>query len=169
MQLLISDSNILIDLFVIDQIENMFKLPYKFAVPDILFDEELKLQHSDLLNFGLEVKSLSSETIAYAFELAERYPKPGRNDLFALALAQQEECSLLTGDMDLRNAAESEAIILYGTIWIIDHLVRHNLLSIVEARDAYQKMKELKRRIPWNIAYAHLDELENELKVLHLT
>lgn len=162
MQLLISDSNILIDLIVVDQIENMFKLPYSFGVPNILFDQELKKEHLNLLDLGLEIKNLSSHSVAYAFELAEIYPKPGRNDLFALALAKQESCPLLTGDLDLREAAEAEAVILYGTIWVIDHIVRQKLVSVNEARNIYEQMKEKKRRLPWTIAYAHLDEIEQE-------
>ena len=90
MQLLISDSNILIDLIVVDQIDNMFSLPYIFSVPDILFDQELKEEHSDLLKLGLNVMTLSMDTVAYAFELTDKYVKPGRNDLFALALAKQD-------------------------------------------------------------------------------
>ncbi len=163
MQLLISDSNILIDLIVVNQIENMFGLPYSFAVPDILFDEELKEEHSDLLELGLSVMTLKMETVAYAFELTDKYTKPGRNDLFALALAKQELCPLLTGDLDLRNAAESEAVILYGTIWVINQLVRHSLLCVDEARNIYIQMKEKKRRLPWAVAEAHLDEIEREL------
>ena len=164
MQLLISDSNVLIDLIVVNQIENMFSLPYSFAVPDILFDQELKEEHSDLLEIGLKIMPLKSDTVAYAFQLAEKYTKPGRNDLFALALAKQESCPILTGDLDLRNAAESESIILYGTVWVIDHLVLHRLLTINEAKSIYAEMRDKKRRLPWNIANAHLDEIENKLK-----
>jgi predicted nucleic acid-binding protein len=161
-QLLISDSNILIDFIVVDQIENMFRLPYSFAVPDILFVEELKKEHEDLLGLGLKVMSLKSEAIAYVGTLAEKYSKPGRNDLFALALAQQESCPLLTGDNDLRDAAEKEAVILYGTIWVMDHLVSNKLLGIDEAREVYSQMKEKKRRLPWDVAEAHLNELSKK-------
>lgn len=161
MQLLISDSNVLIDLIIVEQIENMFKLPYSFAVPDILFHEELKETHSDLLELGLEIKELSSETIIYSMKLMNKYRKPSRNDLFALALAKQESCPLLTGDNDLRTAAESEAVILCGTIWVMDNLIKNNLVTIEEARLLYQKMEDNKRRLPWAIAYAHLDEIES--------
>ena len=163
LQLLISDSNILIDLIVVDQIENMFNLPFSFAVPDILFDQELKEQHSGLEEMGLIIKSLSGESVAYSMTLAEMYPKPGRNDLFALALAKQESCPLITGDMDLRDAAHSEAVILYGTIWIVEQLVRHSFIDIEGARNLFNLMKEQKRRLPWDIADAHMNELEREL------
>lgn len=163
MQLLISDSNVLIDLIVINQIENMFKLPYSFVVPDILYHQELKKDHSDLLKLGLKMKTLSPETITYTMELMEKYNKPGRIDLFALALAKQETSPLITGDQDLRNAAEKEAVVLHGTIWIIEQLIVHKFITVDDARTFYLEMKEKKRRLPWKIANAHLEEIEKKL------
>ncbi|MCT7630955.1 PIN domain-containing protein [Aliarcobacter butzleri] len=163
MQLLISDSNVLIDLIVINQIDNMFKLPYSFIVPDILYDQELKNDHSNLLTKGLKIKKLSSETIMYSMELMEKYSKPGRNDLFALALAKQESSPLITGDQDLRDAAQKEAVVLYGTIWVIEELIAHNIITIDNAKGFYLEMKEKKRRLPWKIANAHLEEIEKNI------
>jgi len=48
MQLYISDANILIDLEVCGILSKMFELPYAFAIPDILYMEELEALHSDL-------------------------------------------------------------------------------------------------------------------------
>lgn len=163
MQLLISDSNILIDLIVVGHIETMFRLPYTFAVPDILYEEELKIHHSELLSYGLEIRSLSSEAMAYAFELSAKYTQPGTNDLFALALAKECSCPLLTGDGALRQAAENEAVVLFGTIWIVEHMVRQHLISIAEARELFETMREQKRRLPWEVARVHLNQLEIEL------
>ncbi|MFY9141279.1 PIN domain-containing protein [Sulfuricurvum sp.] len=163
MQLLISDSNILIDLIVVGHIGTMFQLPYTFAVPDILYEEELKIHHNELLSYGLEIRSLSSEAMAYAFELSAKYTQPGTNDLFALALAKECSCPLLTGDGALRQAAESEAVVLFGTIWIVEHMIRHRLITIEEGRELFVSMREKKRRLPWEVAKAHLNQLEIEL------
>lgn len=163
MQLLISDSNILIDLIVVGHIKTMFRLPYTFAVPDILYEEELKIHHSELLSYGLEIRTLSSEAMAYAFELSAKYTQPGTNDLFALALAKECSCPLLTGDGALRQAAESEAVVLFGTIWIVEHMIRNNLITIEEGRELFISMREKKRRLPWEVARAHLNQLEIEL------
>lgn len=164
MQLLISDSNVLIDLIVINQIDNMFKLPYSFIVPDILYDQELKNDHSDLLEKGLKIKELSSKTIIYSMGLMDKYDKPGRNDLFALALAKQESSPLITGDQDLRDAAEKEAVVLYGTIWVIEQLIVYKFITVDDARIFYLEMKEKKRRLPWKIANAQLEEIEKSYK-----
>ena len=42
MQLLISDANILIDMDDSGLLSSLFKLPYEFVTPDVLFEEELK-------------------------------------------------------------------------------------------------------------------------------
>ncbi len=162
MQLLISDANILIDMEEGLLIEPMFKLPYQFTIPDILFVEELEAKHEYLLGLGLSQSELAGETMAYAMELIPRYKNTSRNDCFALALAAQEECTLLTGDKALRNAAETEAVLVRGTLWLVGLMVRQGLIKIGEAREAYERMKVSGRRLPWPVVDAELNELENQ-------
>lgn len=126
-------------------------LPYAFAVPDILYYEELGDDHDNLLTYGLLVRSLSSETIKYIETIVPHYRKASKNDLFALALAKQEKCPLVTGDGVLRKAGEKEAVIILGTIWIVDELVKHDIINVDEAKKAYVMMKENMRRLPWDI------------------
>jgi len=163
MQVLISDANILIDMEEGELIEKMFKLPYIFSIPDILFYEEMEEDHQHLIGLGLRLDELSGETMTYGLELTEQYRKPSRNDCFALALAKQEHCPLLTGDRDLRTAAENEAVVVMGTIWVVTQLVRHRILRVDKARLAYVKMRDAGRRLPWAIAQEKLIELEREL------
>lgn len=162
MRLLISDTNILIDLEEGLLVEQLFKLPCEFCMPDILFEEELEKHHRHLIEEGLELGVLQSETMRYAMELIPRYTKASRNDCFALALATQENCPLLTGDRDSRNAAESESVMVKGTIWLVEVMVRHKLIDIAQARGAYTRMKDAGRRLPWGIAEEVLKELESE-------
>src|SRR5471030_1627736 len=100
MLLLISDANILIDIEIGGLVAPMFSLDYQFAVPDVLFYEELEERHSYMLGMGLVVKDLNEALVTRVSKLAAQYPRPGRNDLFALVLAENEECPLLTGDKD---------------------------------------------------------------------
>jgi len=106
MQVLISDANILIDLeegLLLDQI---FALPFVFKIPDVLFVEELSEQHGHLLALGLQLGELREDSMQQIFQLTQTYSQPSRNDCFALALAKQENCPLLTGDRNLRRTAE---------------------------------------------------------------
>lgn len=162
MQLLISDANILIDLEEGQLVELMFHLPYQFSIPNILFYEELEEEHQYLLEHGLHLSELSPDTMTYAIELISRYWRPSRNDCFALALAANEKCPLLTGDKDLRNAAEKEAVMVRGTIWLVEMMVKQELITVGEARAAFKRMQSTGRRLPWGVAEARLVELEGE-------
>src|ERR1700744_762004 len=116
MLLLVSDANILIDIEVGGLTASMFSLDYQFALPDVLFYEELEGQHAHLLDMGLEVRELSERMVARVSEFARRYKRPSRMDLFALVLAAEEHCPLLTGDQDLRTAAANEHVEVRGTL-----------------------------------------------------
>jgi len=131
--------------------QKMFDLPYSFAVPDILYYEELEDEHENLLSLGLKVIPMSSKTIKYMESIVPLYRKASRNDLFALALAKQEACPLVTGDNALRHAGEKEAVIIFGTLWIIDELIKFEVVTVNQAKDAFEVMKENKRRLPWSL------------------
>jgi hypothetical protein len=125
---------------------------------------ELLLGHVKLYNtiryLGLSLKEVSSESMMYAMQLTGTYTQASRNDCFALALAKQEQCPLLTGDMALRKAAEKEAAIVKGTIWLVSQLVVHQQINTEQAREAYSQMEANGRRLPWTIAEKALVELE---------
>jgi len=160
MQVLISDANILIDMEEGELIEEMFRLPYIFSIPDILFYEEMEEEHENLISLGLRLEDLSGETMTYGLRLTEQYRKPSRNDCFALALAKQEDCPLLTGDRDLRTAAEQESVIVMGTIWLVTQLVNVGIINCITARDSYDRMRLSGRRLPWSTAEEKLREIE---------
>lgn len=161
--LLISDANILIDLQDGGLITELFKLPYQFRVPDLLYYDELEDNHRDLLRYGLQIGELTPESMAKAEQLAQKYKQPSRYDCFALVLAMQEACPLLTGDQNLRKAAEQEQIEVKGTLWLIEALVTQQIITIQIAREAYKAMKQTGRRLPWAEAENRLSALESSL------
>lgn len=67
----------------------------------VFFVEELEEDHPHLQDLGLALKEVSAESMMYAMQLTGTYTQASRNDCFALALAKQEQCPLLTGDMAL--------------------------------------------------------------------
>ncbi|NVD73655.1 DUF3368 domain-containing protein [Duganella sp. BJB1802] len=160
MLLLISDANILMDVEVGDLVASMFSLGYQFAVPDVLYYEELEAQHAHLLDIGLQIRTLSAENVGRVQVMSQTYPRPGRNDLFALVLAQVENCPLLTGDAALRQAAEMEKVEVRGTVWLMLEMVRKRRITVAAARAALHKMRANGRRLPWNAAEQALTVLE---------
>lgn len=157
-QLLISDANILIDMEKGGITRQMFQFDAVFAVPDLLYEEELREEHPHLREFGLRTLELSEETVAWAETLITRYAKTGAsiNDLLALALARQEQTTLLTGDGKLRSVAEVENIPVHGTLWLMEQLMAAAILTVQQAATAYDGMKAARSRLPW-------DEVERQL------
>lgn len=159
MQLLISDANILIDLEVCGLTAGFLSLPFEIGVPDFIFFEELQDQHPLLLKYGLKILDGDSDTISDTLKLSSRYKKPKRNDIYALSMAKHRNGVLLTGDMDLRNAAEQEGIVVHGTIWIIEELVKRNMITIGIAKQAYHVLEQSRRRLPFGDAHRRLEAL----------
>ena len=63
MLLLISDANILIDVEAAELLETLFKLPYQFAIPDILYVEEIEPGTPGLERLGLNVLEVRPDFI----------------------------------------------------------------------------------------------------------
>jgi predicted nucleic acid-binding protein len=158
-RLLISDANILIDMEEGGITRQMFQLDAVFAVPNTLYEEELREEHPQLPELGLRTLELTEETVAWAAELIVRHRKTGAssNDLLALALARQEQTTLLTGDGKLRIVAEKENIEFHGTLWLMEQLMEAGLLTVQQAATAYDGMRAARSRLPW-------DEVELQLQ-----
>ena len=161
MRLLVSDANIFIDLEEGGLIEPLFALPWRCRVPDLLFFDELEERHGHLVDFGLELGELSPATMDEVERLTGIYGHPSRYDCFALALAKQERSPLLTGDAALRAAAIRESVVVAGTIWLVEAMVVHQLISLEKAQVAYQRMREGGSRLPWDDAHSRLPRVAN--------
>jgi predicted nucleic acid-binding protein len=156
-QLLISDANILIDIKVAGLINEMFRLQYEYAVPGLLFEQELKQNHADLIAKGLRLLDLETSSIGQLDELGNKYKGISRFDLMALMLARTEQVPLLTGDRKLRQVCMIEEIEVRGTLWLIERMFTENFISVRQAEVAYQRMQDDGSRLPW-------DEVEKQLR-----
>lgn len=168
MRLLISDTNVLIDMEAGGLMDRFFQLPMQFGIPDVLYYEEVEPGRPDLVELGLLVMEVRGEFVQYAECLPVQYNhclsakhgfKPSHNDYLALALAKQESCALLTGDANLRIVAGHEQIAVMGTIGLLCAMVENRLLTVEAAVQALHKMKEGKRRLPWSEAEKQLEAL----------
>lgn len=168
MRLLISDANILIDMESGELMDKLFALPMQFGIPDLLYYEEIEPGTPGLDDLGLQVMEVDGEWVNYAQSLPAQYnhtlpakngPKPTHNDYLALALAKQEECTLLTGDTNLRVVAGKEKVTVMGTIGLLCAMVENQLLTVDETLAALNRMKEGKRRLPWPDAEKILNKL----------
>ncbi len=124
MKVLVSDTSVLIDLERGEFLESVFRLPFSFVVPDLLYERELKNYNGPaLIKFGLHVQELDSTGLALAIEYYRKYRMVlSLPDVFAFALANTNSWILLTGDGALRELANEEKVNCHGVLWLLDHL-----------------------------------------------
>ena len=158
-RLIIIDANILIDIEISELVEQVFRLDYEFAVPDILYEEEITPYTSDFKGTALKAIEIDEDTNGLVLEKQDQYKNTtmSRNDISALVLAIKNECILLTGERDLRQTANDEGVEVHGMLWLIEQLFNNDLIGINEVQAVYEKMKKGDSRLPW-------DEVEKQLK-----
>jgi len=123
MRVLVSDTSVLVDLERGSLLEASFRLPFQFAVPDLLYERELK-DHGgeELIRLGLLVEELDGDGLTRALIFRQQVPALSVPDSFALVLAQSRGWVLLTGDGALRQLADNEAVECHGVLWLLDEI-----------------------------------------------
>ena len=146
MKVIVSDSSILIEFSKRELLDRMFELEFQFAVPDLLFHEELidlgPYSRQDLLTFGLSVESLDAEGVEMAVAYQSARPALSLVDSFALALAGQQGWHLLTEDRTMRSVAEFNGIIHRDAMWVIDSMLDAGVLSASQILAALEQMRD---------------------------
>jgi predicted nucleic acid-binding protein len=148
--ILVSDTSVLIDLERGRLLQAVFALPHEFAVPDVLYDREMRGDWGDaLVRLGLRVEEVSKEGVADAL----RYHRQSRSlsvpDSFALALAKEHQWLLLTGDGQLRNLGASENVECHGVLWLLDLMEQAGTPGIQPLHDGLAALAEHPRcRLP---------------------
>jgi rRNA-processing protein FCF1 len=144
----VTDSNIWIDLYFGELLEEVFKLPFKFMAPDVIIEELETPSGQDLVVLGLKEKELSPFLVSEVVELKGKYPRPSINDLFALCLARHLRLILLTGDGELRKAAKKERVEVHGILWLLDVMVKRKVITPARAIKALELMLAHGSRLP---------------------
>jgi hypothetical protein len=121
MPVLVSDASVIIDLERGVLLEDLFQLPFGFAMPDLLFHRELTGSLGDrLVALGLRIEELTPAELARATTVRRERKELSTPETFAFAIAEGRQWPLLTGDGGLRRLAAKCRIVFYGVLWICD-------------------------------------------------
>ena len=146
MKVLVSDSSILIEFSKRELLDKMFALDFEFAVPDLLFHEELidlgSFSRQDLIEYGLRVEPLDAEGVQAATAHQTERPALSLVDSFALALAEGQGWRLLTEDRTMRSVAESKGIVCLDALWVFDSMLDAGILSPSQALAVLEAMRD---------------------------
>ncbi len=142
------DASVLIDFNSGGVLEYLFQLSVDWIISDFAM-EEIKEPAPDALRaMGLQELELSGQEVSKAIQLREDYPNLSVYDIAHLLLALREQAHLITSDQLLRSVAVSKGLRVHGTLWVLDELIRQNLLSEQVAGHALRKMLEARRWLP---------------------
>jgi predicted nucleic acid-binding protein len=129
MQILVSDTSVIIDLERANLLENVFASGLALVMPDLLFEREFGADGQRLTRLGLKILSLDSDELAFAQTSHLNYKALSLPDCFALALSARQNHVLLTGDKALRQIAEGNLIVCHGVLWLFDEMARTKSIS----------------------------------------
>lgn len=137
MRVLVSDTSVLVDLERGSLLGAAFRLPFRFAVPDLLYERELKnYGGEELIELGLAVEELDGDSVRRALAYRQRAPVLSLPDCFALELARTRAWILLSGDAALRRSAAEEGVECHGLLWLLDQIQDAATASIQELHES---------------------------------
>ena len=114
-------------------LEDLFRLPYAFAVPDLLFHRELRVELGDrLVALGLIIQELYPAELTRAIAVRRERTVLSAPDTFAFAIAEQRRWALLTGDGALRRLAADSGVETHGLLWLCYRFEEHEVLGYTQ-------------------------------------
>jgi len=129
-------------------LDKVQKLPYDIAVPDVIETECDSPTFSAILRAGFSALHLDEKYMRDIYELNKDYPGLSIVDAFCLKAAQLNGAILVTGDSLLRKTAGESGLLVHGTLWLLDEMVRYNVISKTCAANCLADMLETGSRLP---------------------
>jgi hypothetical protein len=146
--ILVTDTNIWIDLENGGILLEVFHLPYQFLIPDFAIRELIHPRWEALEVLGLRSHELPAEQVVELLQLRQIHKSLSMIDLAAFLLAKILEATLITGDWRLNALAISSGLSVHGALWLLDEMVHFTVLTPGQAAVALKRMLEQGARLP---------------------
>ena len=146
--LFIADTNILIDLWEGGLLTAFFQLPYPIASPDVVISELRRPEGSMFVELGLQSLTLEAGLVLEVIALRSQHKALSTPDLFAFVAARKFGAILLTGDAGLRQLAEAQKVPLHGILWVLDEMVRTEIIQSFNAANSLERIRKAGARLP---------------------
>ena len=145
---LVTDTNIWIDLENGGLLVEVFRLPHRFLIPDFAIPELVSPRWETLAVLGLEAHELGAEQVIELAQLRHSHKNLSVVDLAAFLLTKALGATLLTGDRRLVELANSNGFAAHGVLWALDEMLHFQALTSLQAAAALGRMLDLGARLP---------------------
>ena len=153
-KIVISDTNILLDLLSQNMLDDFFSLPCDICTTDLVIDEivqpaQQKIIDSFIKSKKLDVVKFDPNELSSIVNLFANNPNNASfTDCSVWYYAKQTNGRLLTGDGKLRKAAENDNVKVSGILYIFDNLIEYGILSEKDAADLLENLMKINMRLP---------------------
>ncbi|MFA9190573.1 hypothetical protein AAGV28_04250 [Flavobacterium sp. FZUC8N2.13] len=148
MKLHINDANILIDIVQLDLVVAFLALEFEMYTTDFVFEELESFQKEVLISEKLIILKTNENELLHILELTTQHNGLSFEDCSVWYYAQKMEGVLITGDGRLRTKAKASGIEVKGIIYIIEEIMRQNILEKLICVEKLEALKILNNRLP---------------------
>ena len=174
MEIVVNDTNILIDLAKADLLRLCPLMSLEFHTLDVIVEEvedyEQRRAVDELVAEGtLKVRSLSGKQMMTVMEKVEAYEGKcnlSPEDISVLVYAKENGFRLLTGDKTLRTKAIDDGVRVSGILYLTDRMVEENLVSAEEMISILKRLLTVNKRLPKRSIEERIEELKCSDRIL---
>lgn len=165
MEILISDTNILIDLCVTGLVEKCSCLDVDFRTVDFVINEITNLAQAAVVqhqidNGHLTVIQFTQEETLELMDLYARYEyntNLSLTDCAVMLCAKKGNYRLLTGDKNLRIKATNEGVMVSGILYLTDMMVHEGAVTPLDMADYLEELLRKNNRLPKESIQTRID------------
>ena len=168
MEIVINDTNILIDLYDAGLLPYCKKLNLDFRTLDVVINEiedpEQYAAVRSIIDEGtLSVYSLSGEQVGTVSQKVAEYNgvcNLSVEDISVMVYAIDNNCRLLTGDKTLKDKATLENIKVSGVLFLTDMLTNESIVDGEEMITALERLLSSNNRLPKKLIKERIETLK---------
>ncbi|WAC05119.1 MAG: hypothetical protein OS112_00390 [Methanoregula sp.] len=143
------DTNIFFDFIAGDIFDQLFLLPFSFQTSEFIPKEiSGSFSRQQLKDLGVNLLILTDAEVKELHAIKQQHIELSIDDVSVFYLSRKHNIMILSSDELLRNLAAESGIEYHGTLWLLEELIKNDLLSSQEAADALRKMLGKKRWLP---------------------
>lgn len=168
MEIVVNDSNILIDMHTAGLLELAKRSSILFHTVDFVVNELHKSSYKRQLidemiaDGSLYVATTNEkemEEVQGFFSIHSQCSNLSLVDCAVMLYAKRNHFRLLTGDKKLKNHAVDEGVLVSGLLYLVDRFVSENLISKSEMADRLDYLLQHNQRLPQKLFYAKIESL----------
>lgn len=155
-KIVVSDTNIFIDLISVNLLDGFFNLPWEIHTTDMIMKELKDSNQKAVVDAfrqlgSLKVKEFDGNEMQELMRMRKRALESSNasiQDCSVWKLAKNLDCSLLTGDNRLRKVVQKDNVEVHGILYLFDKMLEHQVINHETAITKLQSLFSINTRLP---------------------